>query len=233
MKKRVISLLLAFLVSACSSPAPKTPVEFPLSRGTTWVYTYKVYEPAGGSVNAFLNATYQLTEKVADAESTASTSVAHVVREWKLVSADPGWTDDFTAQQNKETWFAVSGAKVYSSGLAVSIETLNVDDLALAYDFPLAVNKTWCPLQFNPKDPSHKRITDCHISGEREVVAHRPYETAAEQFNDCYDLIDHYNGGSILQTYCVGVGIVFLKFDHMGTRFGFQQALLRYTVGTP
>ena len=126
-----------------------------------------------------------------------------------------------------------SGEKVYSSNQAFDVNNIKVDELSLAYDFPLAVNKTWCPMRTDPKDPAQKPIPNCQYSGEREVAMQTSFESSAGKFNQCYGMIDRFNDGSILQTFCVGVGIVAMKFDHSGTPFGFEQTLSGYASGTP
>jgi hypothetical protein len=69
--------------------------------------------------------------------------------------------------------------------------------------------------------------------GRREVTGYGRYEGPAGSFENCYDLTDVYNGGNILQTVCDGVGIVHMKFDHSGTRFGFEQTLVSFSTGRP
>ena len=57
-------VLVAALLSACSKQA-KNVAEFPLEKGTTWVYSYEVYEQ-GADPSQVIKATYQLTEIVVD-----------------------------------------------------------------------------------------------------------------------------------------------------------------------
>ena len=104
MKKRFVSLFLAFLVVACGPQAPKPPPEFPLYKGTSWVYTYQTYEQSGTGGVSVLKAIYQLTETVLDTEAAAPYFIAHVKRAWKLLNADAGLSDDMASSQNAETW---------------------------------------------------------------------------------------------------------------------------------
>jgi hypothetical protein len=230
-KRRFVYLLLIILIVGCSRQKSEEHTEFPLYKGTTWVYTYQAYEPSGSNIDSAVKATYQLTETVADVATNASYSVAHVVKEFELDNADVGWTGDFTSNQNEETWYVVDGEKIYSSNQPVEINKINVDNLNLTYDFPLSVNKVWCPMQFDLKNPNHKPITNCQFSGQREVTGQGSFESPAGKFKDCYYMTDHFNGGNIFQKFCVGVGIVSMKFDHMGTPFGFEQTLIRYSIG--
>ena len=233
MRQLLVYLLLVVSIVGCSSQASNEHTAFPLSKGTTWVYTYQAYEPAGSGVDTIVKATYQLTETVLDVATNASYSVAHVKREFELENADAGWTGGFTSNQNDETWYVVEGEKVYSSNQSIDINSVNVDEINLAYDFPLSVNKTWCPIQVDLKDSNHKPITNCQFSGQREVTDQGSFESPAGKFTDCYDMTDHFNNGNIYQKFCVGVGIVSMKFDHMGTPFGFEQTLIQYSIGTP
>lgn len=232
-KRYLVYLLLVVFMVGCSSRASEEFSEFPLYKGTIWVYTYQAYEPSGSSVDSVVKATYQLTETVMDVGSNAPYPIAHVKKEFKLENADAGWTGDFTSNQNNEIWDVVDGEKIYSSNQPIDINSINVDEINLAYDFPLSVNKTWCPIQVDLKDPNHKPIPNCRFSGQREVTGQGSFENAAGKFKDCYDLTDYFNSGNIFQKFCVGIGVVSMKFDHMGTPFGFEQTLIRYSIGKP
>jgi hypothetical protein len=217
-------LLLSFTVG-CSSQRTAIPAEFPLEKGTTWVYSYEAYEQAADP-SQVVKAAYQLTETVVDVKSVSLYLVAHVKRDLQLVTADPGWTGDFSVQQ-EEFWYTVIDRQVFRSDQQPYDTTINTQELGLVYDFPLSVEKSWCLLQ--PPDS----VTKCEFIGKRVASSLSSYETQTESFDDCYNLIDYFNNGNFFQTFCNGVGVVHLKFDHAGTRFGFEQTLISYSSGTP
>jgi hypothetical protein len=153
-----------------------------------------------------------------------------VKRERKLVNADVGWTGDF-AGEPVEYWYVVNDHQVFRSNQPLDDGDLRLDKLILEYEFPLSVKKSWCGLPNDLKDP--KGVAGCDLIGRREVTDQGPYETPAGSFDDCYDMVDYYNGGNIFLKFCTGIGIVHMKFDHAGTRFGFAQTLIQYSAGVP
>lgn len=227
------ALLITIIIVGCSSKTMTILAEFPLQKGTAWVYSYQAYQPSISDPTQIAKAVYQLTEIVADTESGSPYFVAHIKSEWKLIQADSGWTEDFVSGQPDERWYVVNGRKVFESRQAVDVKNANPDNLILDYDFPLAMNKKWCSMQFNPKDPAHTPITSCQYSGEREITNQSTFETSTGKFKDCYDMVDYFNDGNFYQKFCNGVGVVSLKYDHAGTRFGFEQTLTHYTAGAP
>lgn len=231
MKKLIIFSLLTVLSAGCSSQALVESSEFPLEQGTTWVYSYKAYQQSASDPAQIIGATYQLTETVVEIENVSNYFVAHVKREYKLIDPDAGWSGDFSSQPN-EFWYIVNDRQVLQSNQPLDQANIKTDELILDYDFPLSVAKTWCLTTSSSKDPN-KTVVGCEFVGKREVTSQGPYETAAENFADCYDMIDYWNTGNFFQKFCSGIGIVSVKFDHPGTRFGFEQTLISYSKGTP
>lgn len=229
MKARLVCLVFVVaILNACSGQTRKTP-EFPLKKGTTWIYLYNTYEQAADP-SQLIGATHQLTESVVDVKLISSYLVAHVVRDFRLVVADRNWTGDFSSQP-KEFWYVVNDQQIFQSYQPPDDANINTSQLPLAYTFPLTVNKSWCltPLE----STATTEIMGCDSVGRREVTNQSSYETPAGNFDDCFDLTDYYNGGNILQKFCNGIGVVYMKFDHAGTRFGFEQTLIDYSPGTP
>jgi len=202
--------------------------EFPLEKGTTWVYAYEAYEPSVSDPNEIIKATYRLTETVVETGTISTYFVTHVKRESQLIKAEVNWTTDLLNEPN-EFWYVVNDHQVFQSNQSLDVGSVQFDELLFDYEFPLVVDKSWCLLPHNPQDS--KEITDCDVIGRRVVTKQGPYETPAGSFNDCYDIVDYFNGGNIFQTFCNGVGIVTMKFDHAGTRFGFEQILIQYSAG--
>ena len=226
---RIIFLLLPFAFG-CTLQTTAKASSFPLNKGTTWIYSYEAYEPTTADPNQIIKATYQLTESVVETETISTYLVAHVKREDKLVNADVGWTGDLS-NQPKEFWYVVNDNQVFHSNQLLDIANINFGDLILDYEFPLSVKKSWCLLPKDPNDPNE--IAACDFIGKREIVSQGPYDAPAGSFDDCYDMVDYFNGGNIFQKFCSSVGVVSIKFDHAGTRFGFEQTLLSYSVGAP
>ena len=217
-------------MAGCSRQTKDKLSELPLHKGAAWVYAYEAYEPTASDPNQIVKATFQLTETVDDVKKASTYFIVHVEQESELVNADVGWTGNLFSQP-KEFWYVVNDQQIFQSNQLINDADIRIDELTLNYEFPLSVKKAWCLVTHDPKDP--KEIISCETIGRREVTNQGPYETLAGNFDDCYDLIDYFNGGNIFQKFCNGVGIVYMKFDHAGTRFGFEQTLIDYSPGVP
>ena len=214
--------LIIILLYGCSSSKAIKASDFPLEKGTTWVYTYEAYDPSPSDPEQVIHATYQLTDTVIDAETTSNYLVAHVKRDWKLLTADPDWTWDMSSQP-REFWYVRDGQRVYQSNMPIDTSNIKPDELILAYEFPLSLKSGWCLLPDARKDS--RGTAGCDFVGRRQVTGKGSYDTPVGSFENCYDIVDIYNGGNILQKFCDGAGSVFMKFDHAGTKFGFEQTL--------
>ena len=229
MKNLIVISLVGILV-ACSSQSTIEASGFPLEKGTTWVYSYQAYNPSPLDPSQTIKATYELTETIVDTETISNYLVAHIRRERELINADADWTQEMSSQPD-EFWYVQDGQRVFQSNFPLDTANIDPDQLVLDYEFPLSVRKKWCLLADSRNTP--KAIAGCDFVGRREVTDHGRYESPAGSFENCYDLVDVFNGGNILQKFCDGVGIVFMKFDHSGTQFGFEQTLVRFSRGTP
>jgi hypothetical protein len=230
MKKLSFFFLLFFLIAGCSSNAPIEATGFPLDQGTTWVYAYEAYNPSPSDPTQIIKATYELTQTIVDTKTISSYVIAHVQRDRELINADDGWTQELSSQPN-EFWYVRHDGQIFQSNFALDTANIHSDQLILDYEFPLSVRKSWC-LMPDSRNKAQE-VAGCDFVGRREVTDQGSYETPAGKFENCYDLMDIYNGGNILHKFCDGVGIVFMKFDHSGTGFGFEQTLIRYFQGTP
>ena len=230
MKNLIVFSIIAIVLIACSSQSPIEASGFPLEKGTTWVYSYQAYNPSPSDPTQIIKATYELTETVVDTETISNYFIAHVQRNRKLINADPDWTQEVSGEPN-EFWYVRDDQQIFQSNFPLDIAKINPDQLILDYEFPLKIRENWCLLPDSRTDP--KGIAGCNFVGRREVTDHGRYETPAGIFENCYDLMDIYNGGNILQKFCNGVGIAFMKFDHSGSRFGYEQTLIRFSKGTP
>ena len=230
MKHLVVFSLVCFLFVACSSQKTIEATGFPLEEGTTWVYSYEAYDISLSDPTQIIKANYQLTDTIVKTETVSNYAVAHVRRKRELIKADAGWTQDVSNQLN-EFWYVRNDQQLFQSNFPLDTNNIKLEELILDYEFPLSLSKSWCLFSDNSNDP--KEIASCDFVGKREVTDQGSYETPAGNFDNCYDLIDYYNGGNILHKFCDGIGIVFMKFDHSGTRFGFEQTLISYSQGTP
>ena len=223
MRKRTLLLfLIAVFVAGCSWQTTKNLSEFPLHVGTTWVYAYEAYEPSASDPTQIVKATYQLTQTVIETETNSSYFVAHVTSDYQLMNADMEWRGWYVDGLSKETWYVTNGQKIFETRFFDS-KNIDEDRMILEYVFPLEMDSRWCQLQNPP----------CQYVGWRVVTSQSSYETPIGKFDDCYHMRDIYNGGGLFQKFCVGIGVVTMKYDHIGTSFGFEQTLIDYSIGTP
>lgn len=239
-KARLLFLLVGWVMGACSfqpsTPSRQVPpanphhalVDFPLAKGTTWVYSYLAYEPTTTNPTQIVTATYLFTETVIDTQTLLPYFVAHVQREERLVKAEPGWTYPKSSRPD-ELWYVVRGQQVYESFQPLDLSRVQTDSLFLAYDFPLATGRSWCPRT----DIEGEQVQDCVAAGKRVVVSQEGYETPAGKFPQCYKITEDVNSGGVTRWFCHGVGVVAQRYDHAGTRFGFQQVLVSHSEGSP
>ncbi len=233
--------MLGALLASCTPARPAEPVqlatpaspdsngastEFSLADGTTWVYSYVTYEPTTTDSTQIMTATYLFTETVVDTKALPLYFVAHVQHEEQLVTADPNWTD--ASSRPHEFWYVVQGQQVYESFQPLDLTHIQTDTLLMAYDLPLSIGKSWCPSLV----VKGERAQDCP-TGQRTVVNRESYETPVGRFQECYQITEDVNSGGVTQWFCRGTGVVAQKYDHGGTRFGFQQTLIFYASHSP
>ena len=221
--------------TTAEQPALQNPwSEFPLNVGTTWVYAYIPYDPLPSDPAQIITATYLLTETVTEVESTPPYLAAKVETERALVSKPPEWTRDDISRTG-ETWYVIDGNKIYRGSERPDLSNLNPDltpGWSLEYQLPLSVGESWCPAKYNFKSPGQPEIEDCQSLGEQTVAKAMSYETPAGKFDDCYQITESVNSGGTTRWFCNEVGVVAAKYDHAGTRFGFEQTLIRYRLGS-
>jgi hypothetical protein len=221
------------IIAACAStpPAPAASsaarTALPLANGTTWVYDYVEYEPAGDPTQ-IITATYRMTETVVDTQSIDSYFVAHVRHTESVVTAPPDWPSDLSSRPT-EFWYVVGDRQIYDSLQAIDSTGIHTDTMILAYDLPLAIGHSWCPSM----ETEGAQLQGCVANGKRTVVSQGSYDTLAGKFNVCYQVTEDFNSGGVTRWFCDGAGVVAQQYDHAGTRFGFQQTLVSYTPGSP
>jgi hypothetical protein len=226
------AMLIAAFMASCSPRETAKPSEFPMEKGTTWVYSYVAYHQAAAP-DQILEATYRLTESVVDVEWTLTYFIAHVKKDYELGEADIDWPDGEFTDDQLETWYLRNESQIFESHLPVDTNNIQAEFFLLAYDLPISLGKSWCWPQVDLKSPDDKQIANCEFVGKRTVTNEGSFQTPAGRFEACYELTDYFNNGNIIHWFCEGVGVVFRKFDHAGTRFGFEQTLLSHSVGAP
>ncbi len=204
--------------------------EFPMTPGTTWVYTYIPYEPLESNPAQIVTATYVLTETVVETTAAAPYLFVRVRRDISLISPSPLTA---TALPANEFWYVISGTLVFEEFRAPDLATFDPVASRLDYDFPLADGKQWCPFLDDPENPDKPEVVYCEANGLRTAVATGAYETPAGTFTDCYEIGEAFLSGGVIRRFCNGVGVVAARYDHGGTRFGFEQTLVGYTLAAP
>ncbi len=220
------------LATVSPPAAVRSPADFPLAKGTTWVYSYVPYQPTLADPSQIITATYVITETVVETQAAVPYFLAHVRREEHLLAAQPGWVEEESGQP-QDVWYVALGQQVFESNEPLDPARIQTDTLALAYDLPLAVGKAWCPFRVDLKDPEHSPVTNCDAAGKRIVRNEGPYETPAGRFDDCFEIGEFWNSGGVTRWFRNGIGVVAAQYDHAGTRFGFRQVLVSYVKGTP
>jgi len=232
-------VVMALAVISCQSNSVDRPTaeavdkpisaEFLATKGTEWVYLYKKYEPIESQPTEIITATYLLTETVVEVAFAEPYQIIHVGQAVRSVNEPVGW-DTRSSLQPKEYWYIVGNDKIYQSFQKVDLNDLQLDNLLLAYDLPLRVGKSWCP---GAEAIGEQKLTGCTTAGERTVVRAGSQEGSFGRFEGCYQITSAWNSGGTVAWYCEWVGLVAQKYDHSGTRFGFEQNLIGYESGVP
>ncbi|HEY89015.1 MAG TPA: hypothetical protein G4N98_04675 [Thermoflexia bacterium] len=204
--------------------------EFPMAVGTTWVYSYIPYDPLPSDPTQIITATYLMTETVVETEVLPPYSAMKIRRDTSPVSSTPLTLTNLPVE---EFWYVISGTLVFEQGQLPELAAFDPDYSRLAYDLPLVVGKQWCPICLDLKNPDNPEDVHCEANGMRTVIERTSYRTPLGEFEDCYEIIETYLSGGITRWFCNGVGVVAAKYDHAGTRFGFQQELIKYLPSSP
>jgi hypothetical protein len=193
---------------------------FPFPVGTTWVYSHSEYEQAIGDPNEIITATRVLTETVARVEGdTPSLSFMHE-RSVSDIKIPPEWWSS-SVLDSGSYWYRIEGNRVLSVQYPYSREGFPL------YEFPLGAGRGWCP-----EDPPPATNPTCSLMGKRTVRRQGPYTTAVGTFDPCYEIVEEYNSGGIFEWFCDGIGVVARKYDHAGSRFGYEDTLIRFALGS-
>jgi hypothetical protein len=204
---------------------------FPFPAGTTWVYSRVQYQQVIGDPTTLITATNLITTTVIGSEVITPSVAVQYKETASLVTAAPGCEDN-SSNFDAAFWYLLVGHQIFlSCEQPQSPEPPKVEGKGgeqtheLVYDFPLVVGKSWCPSEpppaYNPK---------CAAMGRRTVVKQESDTTPVGAFDECYEITEDYNSGGVTECFCNGIGVVARKFDHSGTRFGFQDTLIHFST---
>ena len=171
-----------------------------------------------------------MTETVVETEMLPPYSAVKIRRDTSLLSSTPLTLTNLPAE---ELWYVISGTLVFEQSQLLELAAFDPDYARLAYDLPLAVGKQWCPIRLDLKNPDNPEDIHCEANGMRTVTERMSYRTPLGEFEDCYKITENYLSGGITRWFCNGIGVVAAKYDHCGTRFGFQQELIKYSPSSP
>lgn len=227
-------LIGTLIISSCTLHLPFNPVnpvqsEFYLAKGTRWTYSESEYQPAPGDPTQVVTAQYQLTETVTEISSTHGIFIAHVQSAEKPIQVPAGWSP---SSPQGEFWYVIKGRQVFQSNEPVDFTRVDTDSLILDFEFPLSINKNWCPQQIDFKNPNHPHVTNCDNGGKLTVLGQSTYQVPAGKFENCFQTELFYNDGPLYQWVCKDIGVVEVNYDHNGTLFGFKQVLTAYDPGS-
>lgn len=206
---------------------------FPLLPSTTWTYSYTDYDPDPNNPNKTLQAVFEVTHRVTDVKTVNGIYFAHIKKQVMKINEDPGWTNQNPNNlSDSGFWYLVRGDQVFSGPDIADPETLAKEKLVLEFVFPMAKDAEWCP---NPVGKASvgdlATSVPCNPIGKRVVLAEKSFQSGKAVIEHCYQMSDIYNSGGAIQTFCDGLGVVEIKYDHAGTRFGFLQTLTSFKAG--
>ncbi len=192
-------LINVLVISSCTFRFPgmgtnPLPGEFNLTKGTRWVYLYSEYEPALSDPTQIVAAQYQLTQTVTGISHANGLTIVDVQSEQKPIQVPAGLPAGYMPlPPTGDFWYIIKGKQVFKSSEPVNLATIDTDTLYLAFDFPLSVNKSWCPVRIDLKDPSQKPITNCDYAGKLTVLQQPAYQVPASRFENCFQIVQAFN----------------------------------------
>jgi hypothetical protein len=192
---------------------------FPFPAGTTWVYSRVEYQQLIGDPTSIITATRLFTDTVLPAQSDLKATSFALERTVSEGITPPGWWGSSVVNPG-EYRYLIEGNQLFS------VIPPGGQKGSLLYDFPLVVDKSWCPQQILPDN-----LPSCHMNGLRTVENRTNYATPVGTFDECYEISEEFNSGGVWEWFCNGIGTVARKYDHSGTRFGFQDTLVFFARG--
>jgi|GEM_PF-3134226 len=203
--------------------------DYPLIPGVTWVYTYDEYQPAPQDATHVISATSVLTETVISSRPSGDYYLAQVESSRLFVDMDDDWVK--SGEDESIAWYVIDAGRIYESALPLDIHPPDMADLKLLYDLQLFDGQSWCPYETEGSSAYPQAVQNC--SGRSTVQAIGRLDTPAGAFEDCYEIVERYNNGSVIKRFCNEVGLVSAHFDHAGSQFGYHKELQAFTPGAP
>lgn len=215
--------------SSISPPLALVFKEFPLLPGASWTFVRESYQQSPSDPNQLLHEKEQTIETVVEVKDLSTFSLVHVKGRRSVLLADPGWVESQPPQPEVyEFWYVLQDGRVYRSETQPDPTALQVSNMTEEYEFPLTIGTSWCPSKAEAGS-----ATNCEFIGKRQVEREAGYQTQAGKFDQCYQLVDYFNGGNVIRWFCTGVGPVATNYDHAGTRFGYADELVSFSSGSP
>ena len=207
------------------SPGTKQTMQFPVTKGTRWIYSYSPYQATLADPTQTMTATFIVTETVITTEISGAYFAAKVERTGKQLVGNPQeWTTQ-TANLFNDSLVVISGTQVFESAQPANLsEILNKG--WLIYNFPLAVGKSWCPY----KQSAMPKPMNCEAFGKVTVRQRANYTVPAGHFENCFEIVEAVPSGGVITGFCPGIGIVQESYDHGGSKFGFRKILIDYSI---
>ncbi len=205
------------LPTATETPRPAiNPLpEFPLTMGSTWVYSHTEYNVGVQTTDCCITLTVVSNQMVWDY------FVAEIEQDQAFASE---WPPFLPGVGKANFWYAISpSGEVYFLTRLVNVDF--IPSAYLMYRFPLDQKGYWY-------HSAQDRQAD---SGFNYTFAEGPQEftTPAGVMDRCYWVATPYNSGGVQEWVCEGVGFVENKYDHNGTPYGYETVLLSYEIMSP
>jgi hypothetical protein len=221
------------LAAPSPEPPPALPLfdkplpDFPLNLGATWVYSATHYDTYG---TERITATYIITETIVATQTRPPYFAAELVRDTRIITfsdylAGKEWEAYYLAGRGETIsfWYVLSGTRVYQQN-ELDWPKIEAGEASLEYIFPLSADLLWYP------DPQQRAefLNFELLPGLRAVSGPVEREVPAGRFQDCFEIVTYFNGGSPVSWFCPGIGVVESQYHHVGTPFGNTTVLIYY-----
>ena len=198
-----------------SDVTAQTLLDFPLAAGNSWVYRFEGHTGTQKAV-------WKVSDTVVQVEMHGPYYAAKIQSEVALLEGAPG-ADFLNPPQAQTFWYVVNGLAVYRLEDPIDWTAVSTSWLELLFPFPSPT--CWYP------DPTQRAQTPAAgLPGCRSASGPTAIDTPAGHIESCFQVNTTYNGGSMLLTFCRGLGIVANDYQHAGTDFGSHVVLTGYLL---
>ncbi len=193
-----------------SPTSPSSPLsEWPLNLGNYWVYSSTVYVENN-------SANYTITDTVVETQVQENYFIAGVRRDIYPALAEPYFTGSISPGIH---WYIISGTLAFRQDGKLAPE--QVDSSWLEYVFPFSEHHCWFQSPYDRREFDPERCN----TGSRGLLE---VNVPAGNFQNCYPVVGMYLSGGTQSWFCPGTGVVKTKYDHNGSPFGYEEALIDY-----